>query len=335
MIKVNNFNLSLDRKEKNTDLDFISHAHSDHISASKSSKSVISSDETADLIKAAYDIEVKRAFNYNTKIIKLIDSGHMLGAKQISIEDYNLGKKIIYSGDYLMSESLAAPKIKIEACDVLIIDSTYPSPNFRFNPRKEVEYQIEEWVEKKINEGIILFSAYSMGKAQELIKIMNNIGITPVVNEKINSISKVYNKYNSNLNYVSVYNEADKDRVSDLLNDNFVGIINGNSIKNTKHMLSFLHKKPVFTAVATGFSNIYKSSTDASFQLSDHSDFYQALDYIEATGAKEVYTYGGNSELFAENLRKLKVNAQPFKNFKQTENLIKININNIKLIKFK
>lgn len=40
------------------------------------------------------------------------------------------------------------------------------------------------------------------------------------------------------------------------------------------------------------------------FAISDHADFPQSIDYIEATGAKYIYTYGSSDALFARNLSK-------------------------------
>ncbi len=307
MISVNNLNISLDRKEEGSNFDFISHAHSDHIMAAKSSKSVIASDETSDLIYSGYNININKALTPN--FIKLIDSGHMLGAKQIAIEDYSSGNKIIYSGDYLMARSKASNPIKVEECDTLIIDSTYPSEQFVFRDREEVEYEIQEWVEKTVRKGIILFGVYPMGKAQEIIKILNEIGIKPAVNKKIASISKVYNKYGQNLKYGSIY-----DGDEDLLEGDFVGIIGTRSLKKVKHMLSYLHHKQVYTAETTGFSKVFNLSVEKQFELSDHSDFKQALRYIDSSNPKKIYTYGENSYIFSANLKKLGYNAEPFRN---------------------
>lgn len=313
MIRINNLNISLDRKEEGSDFDFISHAHSDHIMAAKSSKSVIASDETSDLIYSGYKIGINRAAYPD--FIRLIDSGHMLGAKQIAIEDYDSGNKIIYSGDYLMAKSKASNPIKVEGCDILIIDSTYPSEQFVFRDREEVEYEIQEWVERTVRKGIILFGVYPMGKAQEIIKILNEIGIKPAVNRKISAISKVYNKYGQNLDYGSIY-EGDED----LFDGDFVGIIGTRSLKKVKHMLSYLHHKPVYTAETTGFSKVFSLSVEKQFELSDHSDFKQALRYIDSADPKKIYTYGENSHIFSANLKKLGYNSEPFQSLKKLGN---------------
>lgn len=324
MITVDGMNISLDEREPQSDMDFISHAHSDHIMAAKKSKAVITSDETSDLIKAAYNIDIIRS-DFKSKGISLLNSGHMLGAKQIKVDDPNNDKTIIYSGDYLVENNDPKNKIEIKKSDMLIVDSTYPSPSFKFDDRAETINQIKDWVERSMDKGIILFGSYSMGKPQELISILNEIGIIPVVNKKISMISKVYNKYGCGLKFKSVY-----DGDENLFDDNFVGIISNISLSRTKHMLSYIHHKKVMTAVTTGFSKVYNLSVDKQFDLSDHSDFYQALQYIDSSNPKEVYTYGQSQDEFALNLRKLGYNAKPFSEYRNGE-ILPYHKNEIKL----
>jgi len=82
MIKVNGATISLDRRESEADMDFISHAHTDHIYAAKKSECVIASTETIALMKAAYGIEAKalRQGHRTDVDTRLLNSGHMMGA---------------------------------------------------------------------------------------------------------------------------------------------------------------------------------------------------------------------------------------------------------------
>ena len=152
--------------------------------------------------------------------------------------------------------------------------------------------------EKKfIGKGMILFGAYVMGKAQEIIKILNEIGVVPVVNKKISEISKVYKEYGVNLEYTSMYDNPEECEES--LKGNFVGITDNASMRRIPLQLSRVHEKKVYTAVATGFSKIFRFYTDAQFCISDHADVKQSMDYINASGAKRVLTYGRGKEKLA------------------------------------
>jgi hypothetical protein len=52
-------------------------------------------------------------------------------------------------------------------------------------------------------------------------------------------------------------------------------------------------------------------NSDAQFVISDHADFMQSMEYIDATGASEVYTYGRNAAQFAANLSSKGYKAEP------------------------
>ncbi len=300
MITVGDLSLSLDRREAGANLDFVSHAHGDHISSIRSSKSVFASDITVDLIEAIYGRKVQRTAEA-PKSLKLINAGHIFGSKQVVIDDENTGEKIVYTGDFNMQRSMVCEPIEIESADTVIVDSTYPYPDVRFDDRTETETAIQKWTENKLGQGIVLFGAYALGKSQEIISILNDSSIVPVVNRKISRVCKVYQKNGMSLDYASMYedNRYDRDR---LVRGNFVGIVEPHMLSTITAQLKSIYNKPVFTAVATGFAEMMKFGTDAQFPLSDHADFTQATEYIDATGAKLVYTRGSAAKEMAANL---------------------------------
>ena len=308
MLHVNGLNIALDRKESGADLDFISHAHSDHVAGAKSAKAVFASTPTIELMNSIYGTDICDASIIENA--ELIDSGHMLGSKQLLINDETLGMSILYSGDFLLQESTAAPRIAMKNADVLIIDSTYPYPDITFDEREIVEAGLQEWTLNALDSGIVLFGAYAMGKAQELIKILNMIDIIPVVSKKISYINKIYEKHGYALKYASAYDPNSE--CESMLCNNFVGIVEKRNLESLANMLGCLYSKRVFTAVATGFAKIFRFGTDAQFALSDHADFSQSLEYIEQTGAKTILTYGPNAKVFAHNLKYASLNARPF-----------------------
>jgi len=304
--------IALDVSDKNADLNFISHAHADHIKGAKKNTNAIASDETHELIKVRNGIEL------NIKSIpssfKLLDAGHILGSKQLFIES-SLGYSILYTGDYQLQESCVAKKIEAKEADILIIDSTYPYLNVKFDERSEVEDAIRKYVLTKLEKGIVLFGAYSLGKAQELIKILNNASIIPVVDKRISEINKVYNSFGIGLEYASIYD--DEETFNKIVKHNFVGIVSLKDLRELAEKMSIAYNKKVFTGVATGFAKLFRFNTDVQFPLSDHADIYQAASYIDLVGAKVVYTYGSNSKLMASNLKKLGYEAMPFSEAKE------------------
>ncbi len=301
--------LSLDGRDKNSTINFVSHAHSDHTSGVNKTKPILSSDITLDIVSARKKIEVKK-INHLEKT-KLLPAGHILGSRQLYGEsDY--GFSFLYSGDFQMAEPILAEKIETHQTDILIIDSTYPSPEIVFDDKSDVADALQHYVSSKLEKGIVLFGAYSLGKAQDIIKILNETDIVPIVDKKISDINRIYNKYGANLSYSSIYEDEDEFNLS--IKHNFVGIVESSHLKDIASSLSTAHSKRVFTAVATGFAKMFRIGFDVQFPLSDHADFPQAVEYIERCNPKLIYTFGpgSNPDIFARNLSKYGYNAHKF-----------------------
>ncbi len=309
MIQVNELMLSLDRKEKGSNIDFISHAHSDHIAAAKSSKRILASKVTKELLQTIKAIEPQQDIEV-PNYVKMINAGHILGSKQIVINDENKGVKTVYTGDYQMQKSRSCEMIDVEEADHVIVDSTYFNPDVTFDDRSEVEDALQYWTEMKLNDGIVLFGTYALGKAQELVSILNDKGILPIVTKKISRINKVYKNNGIKLDYASAY--EDNDDYQMLMKGNFVGVVENGMLFSMAAVLSELFNKRVYTAVATGFAKTMKFDTDIQFPLSDHADFKQCANYIDATGAKKVFTYGSNKLDLAAALVDKGYDAMPF-----------------------
>ncbi len=305
MIQFSGLQISLDRREPASDIDFISHAHSDHIGAAKSSKSVLASDQTAELISCAYGIRISR-----TKApdgVAMLDAGHMLGSKQLCMRDEITGIQTIYTGDFQTAYSRTSPKIETKDADCIIMDSTFYSQSFVFEHRLDEEEAFARWVSSSMEHGIVLLSAYRMGKAQDIISILNDNNITPVVSKEISKINGVYRRNGIRLEYISP-DDPDHDVA---LSGTFVGITEKRDLEHMKSCLKRIHGKRVYTAYTTGFAKIMRLNSDAQFVISDHSDFVQSMEYIDSTGASNVYTYGQNSALFAANLSSKGYKAEP------------------------
>ena len=305
--RFSNYSIALDRHEPETEYSFVSHAHYDHMSGIRKGKPCILSQPTKELIEARCSKDISAADNLDG--VKLLNAGHVLGSRQLY--GNTEGGTILYSGDYQMQDSYAAEKIELKQADTLIIDSTYPEKDVVFDQRSEVIACIQKFIEAKLEKGIVLFGAYSLGKSQELIKIANEIGVVPVVGSKISRINKVYCKFGVDLDYASAdYNWEDRNL---LIKGNFMAIVDPSSLHKISASLLSRFKKRIFTSVATGFAKTVRFDVDAQFALSDHADFKQAREYIDACNPKAIYTRGRAAEAhrFAVELQNLGYNASP------------------------
>ena len=183
-----------------------------------------------------------------------------------------------------------------------MLDSTYPSPDIKFEDKSEVITSIQHYAKMKMEKGTVLFGAHVIGRAQELVKILNEVGITPVVNEKIANANEVYNRHGSGLRYSTGIEGV---------RGNFVGIVEPSRLKALREEISSKNSGRVFTAIASGLAKMFRFDTDVQFALSDHADFSQAVDYINACSPKIVFTLGRNASVFAKNLMMKGYDARP------------------------
>ncbi len=299
------YNIALDGRDPSANVNFVSHAHSDHTSGIRRGRSIIASDATKSLIKERYGIEAAEANLCSD--IRLLNAGHILGSRQLYAES-DCGS-MLYSGDYLLQPSPVAERIEFTKADILIIDSTYPERSVKFDDRGDVTDNISKYTERKLDKGIVLFGAYAVGKAQELISIFNEKGILPVVDRSISRMSRVYAKHCIRLKYASI--DENNEALEEATKGNFVGIVSMHRLNELKGKISGFYGKTVFTAVATGFAKIMRFGADAQFALSDHADFYQATEYIDNVCPEKIYTVGKGREVFAQNLADEGYNAFP------------------------
>lgn len=310
-LNVGEYLISLDCGEPDANVNFVSHAHSDHISGLRKDRKVIASQITKELIEsrnAKKRIELMEA----PRQVEMLNAGHILGSKQLYAASEELGASIIYSGDYQMEESLVAEPIETKQADILIIDSTYPDKGTFFGDRNEIMTAMQHYMKAKLEKGIILFGSYALGKAQEITRIANEAGISPVVDERISIVNQIYSKHGTRLDYASAY--KDECELESVTRDNFLAITTMPRLHETARRLSHAYGRKVYTAVATGFAKDFDLGVDVQFPLSDHADYGQALEYISACSPMVIYTRGSRecAELFARNLSSEGYDARPF-----------------------
>ena len=313
-IENNGFKLILDpdRVVRKTDRTVvgISHAHGDHVK--DHSSDIILTSPTSDLFSCSGE---KKKLCYNEKMeldgmtISLLNANHILGSCQFLIEN---DKRIAYTGDFRMQKSLLFGECDVPQCDALIIESTYGLPHFKFPETEAVAGQIERWIKQNKAKNLV-FGAYALGKSQELIKILNEIGITPIVHSNVYRVSEIYKKNNIK---IGDFVNAQSKEAQEMMRDPFVSVVPNRLVKpDLLDSLTGQTGRHTLSAMATGWGMLYTfPGVDKVFCLSDHSDFYQLLEYVRQSGAKQVYTVHGYENEFAKELsRRLKINAKPLK----------------------
>ncbi len=299
--------ISLDARDPSADLNFVSHAHMDHIGGLRRNTVAIASEITKELVEAR--TKIKMDLVPTPKNMQLLNAGHILGSTQLYAESKDSGYSIVYTGDFQMRESPIAGRAECKRADVVVIDSTYPYEDVEFEDKEEVITAIQRYCTNKLDKGIVLFGSFSLGKPQELIKILNEVDICPVVDSKIANINRVYAKHGVDLDYICA--ETNPEEYEMMTRGNFVSIVENQKMRESKAAMTQKYGKCVSTAIATGLSKVFGFSTDVQFALSDHADFKQSLEYLDACSPKFVYTYGRDAAVFANTLSKAGYNATP------------------------
>lgn len=276
------FSIGLDNGQG--DFSFVSHAHGDHLAGARRRSDLIASEETLALAGL-------NATAHLPPPVKLYPAGHMLGARQIAVE--NDGERVVYTGDLSMHSTPITRSAAIIECDRLILDATYADPRYRFPSYEKTVDDLVKWVKANDSANIII-GAYDMGKAQELIDILNRYcNLAPVVNEKTDQICHIYGKFGVKLDRIVV----DGAEAEEALSRRFVAIV---SMRHAKRYfarrLEDAYGRRTLSAVATGWALNYRFNVDRGFPLSDHADFDALQAYIAQSGAKKVEFHSGDGK---------------------------------------
>ncbi|MFH0927740.1 MAG: MBL fold metallo-hydrolase [Candidatus Micrarchaeota archaeon] len=343
---------------KGGEINYISHAHTDHSYALKDDAPIFCSDITASLLGLSQNgheekEKIKHASNCREEKIKhastlceqkesqkkesqnekiktkkyspkrisapkefsFKSAGHILGSVQLIAETQEFSK-LVYTGDFKLRDGLTTKGAKIEECGTLIMECTYGKPGINFPNPNEVYESMQKWHEQN-KTAIQLWGGYATGKAQELIKFLNEYAsIAPIVPPDVAKISQKYVQNGVKLDFLS----SDTQEAKEIMRSQFCAVFPPNRLtRSFSFQIAQAHKKKTKTAIATGWTGIRNMGADACFPLSDHADFPQLLAYAKESGAKKVYLAHGKNEATAKALQKEGINAKPIEDISKKE----------------
>lgn len=289
----------------------ISHAHGDHTSGLRRGVKSYLTEETRNILSSGGK---HPSDEYNTleygKEVRISDSltvtphnaGHILGSAQFEIKTQDT--TIVYTGDLNCRDMLTTRAAEPVPCDTLILETTYGSPNYIFPSLMETHMSIVGWImEQARQRKTPVFQVYTVGKAQEVIKLVNKFTTIPVVTHPtISRINKAYSESGVELEYL----DSESPKGEEALETGQCAYI----IPSNKELPSEEKYSP---AVATGWAVNYRPNNGkAAFPLSNHADFNQLIEYIEEAKPKRIFTVHGFKEDFVKHIQKrLKTRAQP------------------------
>ena len=276
-------NFYLDPKE-NVQNAIISHAHGDH--AVSGNANVFCTEATSLFMLHRYKkfaagsffvMPYHTSFMMHEVMVSFIPAGHILGSSMVLME--YLGIRYLYTGDYKLQPDKTCEPIEFAEADVLITETTFADPNTR-HPTAETEIL-------KLNntQNNIMLGAYSLGKCQRLISLMNEHCPEKriLLHHSMLPFVKIYEQLGITLGKYEIYDRK---------------VMKHNHTKMV-YMVPPMVFKSYFKAInvirvfATGWKHL-QNNHEIQLFISDHADWNDILNTIDHVKPKEVWTNHGN-----------------------------------------
>jgi DNA ligase 1 len=286
---------------------FVSHAHSDH---ARRHREAVLTEQTMTLIPAPRRPRRGRAVALGEPVsmgratLTLHDAGHMLGSAQLLFEDGDA--RLLYTGDLKLRRYDGAATV-IPPAHVLVIESTYGRPHFRFPDSAFVIGEIAAWCQRALDQGVTpVLLASALGKAQDLMLLLAPFGFRFALEERC-------------VPFAEGYREAGVEMPDWVLLD---GDPEGRVVIAPPAGKDAIRRVDRYrTALVSGWAQEpsfwRRFGADYAFPLSNHCDFNELLEVVELAGADRVYTVHGFTEDFARHLRRRGIKAHPLEKTEQ------------------
>jgi len=275
----------------------ITHAHSDH--ARSGTAAYITHRTSAALLQQRLGTKPSQVtgLEYGEVItirgvnFSLYPAGHVPGSAQILVE--SRGERWVFSGDYKTENDYYSAPLEVVKCDTFISECTFGLPIFSWQSQSLIFKEIHEWWSSNRSAGVTsVISAYSLGKAQRVLRHLNPLVGPITVHPAIQRI-----------NYVLGLEVS----VADVHSGAYIGdapiVVVPPAVIATPWLRCFGEYR---TAAVSGWMAIAgmkrRRGVDKGFVLSDHADFNGLHQVIKATGASQVLLTHGYTAQFGRYL---------------------------------
>ena len=282
------------------DLAFVSHAHTDH---TRRHRNALMTEGTHLLLTperrphASRLIELGETCQVGEATVTLFDAGHMLGSAQLLFE--HDGWRLLYTGDMKLRHGAGREDTPIPRANVVVIESTYGRPHFRFPDPDSVTAALALWCRRALDARVTpVLLANAMGKAEELMLALAPYGFRFALEERCVPFALAYGEAGVTLPDWMPLEGDPEDRVV------VVPPVGKEAVRGLDRYRTALVSG---WAQDPGFWRVF--GADLAFPLSDHCDFDELLEVIRRSGADKVYTVHGFAEDFARHLRRRGIRA--------------------------
>ena len=281
----------------------VSHAHADHVGRHRR---WIASPATAALCArrwGAADLEVHEfhvPWDEDGARVTLLPAGHILGSAMVLVE--RAGTRVLYSGDFRLRPSATAERCAPVAADVLVMECTFGDPRYRFPEREQELDRLCEWIaETRARRATPVLLAYSLGKAQEVARLLAGRGVGVWLHDDAHAMLEVYRALGIAMPECRRLEDGEPP-------DGAVIVPPG---RKSRDALRGLRRRR--TAFLSGWAldpwrRLFRAAE--GFAISDHADFEELLELVRAVRPRKIYTLHG-PDRFAACLRRLGHDAEP------------------------
>jgi Cft2 family RNA processing exonuclease len=307
ILQLPKFKIALDpTKEPQGNIIFISHSHADHMLRKKTPIPKLCSEETEKLVTVRRNaplINTIRELSIKDIALRMIDTGHVLGSRALIIENE---KKILFTSDFCPRQRAFLQSFEPEKCDYLMMEATFGKEKYVFPPSEEVIKNAKDWVEDQFKKGCpVVLMGYTLGKAQLLCKIFEDFA--PIyVDENIKKINDIYRECGVPLLDFERFGQNKQLKIPPWI------LITSPQSGRAKLMRKVNAKTAFFSGWAIDEeSYVHRMKVDRVFPLSDHADFNELVETVEACNPEKVFVSHGYDHEFAAYLKSRGFDAKP------------------------
>lgn len=246
--------------------------------------------------------------------LTMFPAGHVIGSAQIRLE-YK-GEVCVVSGDYKVEYDGISTAFEPIKCHTFVSESTFGLPIYKWLPQQVIFDQIGTWVNDNQEQGkTSVLIAYSLGKAQRLIKGLSETGRPIYVHQSIANLNDAFIQSGVALpETIRISPETRKEELQKGLVIVPPALADGRWIKTLQQAA---------TGICSGWMQVRAGrrwrSADAGFALSDHADWPGLLSAIKATEAEKVFVTHGFTATFSKYLNEIGIKAEEVKTQYGTE----------------
>lgn len=290
----------------------VSHAHFDHLAVHEE---ILASPPTARLLKARTpkgtkirEIPFGKPFSLGGgATLKLTPAGHILGSAMAWVERTRPNRtSLLYTGDFKLRAGGSSEECRPLKADVLVMETTYGLPRYRFPPSAQVMREILAFCQGAVEDDEVpVLLGYSLGKSQELLAGLQKAGLPILLHPSVHRMTEVYRELGVKFPATEIWKKSGRQPPKAV-------VIFPPQAAHSAQLRGIANRR---VAAVTGWAlapgATYRLGCDVAFPLSDHADHGELRELVKKIAPREIRTLHGFAAEFAAELREEGWNAWP------------------------